>query len=174
MIKLLKIREETPEDVDFITKITESAFKNHPYSSQTEHLIIQELRKDNSLSISLVAETENLLIIGHIGFSLVEISDKTLNWYGLAPISVLPQFQNQGVGKQLIKEGLRILKEKNAGGCVVLGSATYYQSLGFKHNINLQLKGVPQEFFLSLNFGISNPLGEVKYHPAFYLFNTSL
>ncbi|BAQ62169.1 acetyltransferase [Geminocystis sp. NIES-3708] len=114
----------------------------------------------------MVAEKEELLI-GHIAFSPVEISDGTKNWYGLAPVSVKPQFQNQGVGKKLIREGLKILEQKNADGCVVLGEPEYYQKFGFKNNSNIELMGVPQEFFLSLNFGTSTPKGQVKYHLAF-------
>ncbi|BAQ63504.1 GNAT family N-acetyltransferase [Geminocystis sp. NIES-3709] len=166
MINFIKIREETSNDINLITEITKSAFKNHPYSNHTEHLIVKELRKHNCLSISLVAEKEELLI-GHIAFSPVEISDGTKNWYGLAPVSVKPEFQNQGVGKKLIREGLKILEQKNADGCVVLGEPEYYQKFGFKNNSNIQLMEVSQEFFLSLNFGTSTPKGQVKYHPAF-------
>jgi len=88
----------------------------------------------NTLLIaSLVAEVDGR-VVGHIAFSPVTISDGTRNWYGLGPVSVLPEYQRQGIGKALIQEGLARLKSLNAGGvCLVAiliitgnsGSGTY-------------------------------------------------
>jgi len=65
--------------------------ENH-YSAQTEHLMIKELRAAGALSLSLVAEADGK-IVGHVAFSEVTINDEFQNWYGLGPISVLPELQ---------------------------------------------------------------------------------
>ncbi len=63
-----------------------------------------------ALSISLVAEI-NGQIVGHIAFSPITASDGTKDWYGLGPVSVLPDHQKQGAGKALINNGLSLLKD---------------------------------------------------------------
>ena len=99
------IRSETDTDVNAITEVTVSAFKTLKISNHTEEFIIAALRVAKALTISLVAEV-NGRVIGHIAFSPLTISDGTRNWYGLGPVSVLPEYQRQGIGKALIREGL--------------------------------------------------------------------
>ncbi len=81
-----------------------------PISRQTEHFIVNALRLAGALSISLVAEI-NSQIVGHIAFSPITASDGSKDWYGLGPVSVLPDHQKQGVGKALINNGLSLLKD---------------------------------------------------------------
>jgi putative acetyltransferase len=88
----LILRKETIADIDAITKVTIAAFKNLAVSNQTEQYIINALRNANALTISLVAEVDGN-VVGHIAFSPVTISDGSLNWYGLGPISVSPEYQ---------------------------------------------------------------------------------
>lgn len=73
----------------------------------------------------------------------VAISDGTANWYGLGPISVLPELQRQGVGKALIGEGLSRLRDMGAGGCCLVGHPEYYVKFGFQNLPGLVLEGVP-------------------------------
>ncbi|HKK48263.1 MAG TPA: N-acetyltransferase, partial [Alkalispirochaeta sp.] len=87
----LVIRNETPDDVDAITEVTIAAFKTMPISRHTEQFIIEELRAAKALTVSLVAEV-NSRVIGHIAISPVTISDGTPEWYGLGPVSVLPEY----------------------------------------------------------------------------------
>jgi len=116
--------------------------------------------------VSLVAELEDTLV-GHIAFSPVEISDGTQAWYGLGPVSVLPAYQRQGIGKTLIKEGLSRLKALNAQGCCVVGHPDYYLKMGFKNCAGLRHEGVPQEVFFALSFNGPIPKGQVTFHEAF-------
>lgn len=71
-------------------------------TSHTEHHIVAALRDAGALIISLVAE-QNGQIVGHVAVSPVMIngSDKE-NWFGLGPISVLPDHQGQGIGSALM------------------------------------------------------------------------
>ena len=97
------IRSEIDADVSAITDITFAAFKTLEISNHTEQFIITALRAARALAVSLVAEVDGR-IIGHIAFSPLTISDGTRDWYGLGPVSVLPEYQRQGIGKALIRE----------------------------------------------------------------------
>ena len=160
------IRKETDADIAAITEVTLAAFKNHPISNQTEHFIINALRDADALTLSLVAEIDGS-VVGHIAFSPVIISDGTKDWYGLGPISVLPEYQKQGIGKSLVNEGLSSLKELSGQGCVLVGDPKYYQRFGFKNFPELVHEGVPQEVFLALSFTKRVPQGIVLFHEGF-------
>ena len=160
------IRKETVADIEAITEVTIAAFKTLPISNQTEQFIIKALRSANSLTISLVAEIDER-VVGHIAFSPVTISDGTKDWYGLGPISVLPEYQKQGIGKSLIYEGLSSLKELGGQGCALVGDPNYYKLFGFKNFPELVHEGVPPEVFLALPFNKNVPQGIVVFHEGF-------
>ncbi len=160
------IRRETDADMSAITEVTAAAFKTLEISNHTEQFIIAALRAAKALTISLVAEVD-VRVIGHIAFSPLTISDGTRNWYGLGPVSVLPEYQRQGVGKALIQEGLSRLKEMNAQGCCLVGHPEYYRKFGFKNMPGLVLEGVPQEFLFALSFDGHTPQGTVTFHDGF-------
>ena len=160
------IRNKIESDIEAISDITKVAFENHPYSNNTEQFIINNLRAANALTISLIAEIGGKLV-GHIAFSPVTVSDGSDNWYGLGPISVLPDYQKQGIGKSLINEGICLLKDLGAEGCVLVGNPNYYERFGFRSPSELIHEGVPQENFLALLFGNRIPKGVVQFHQAF-------
>ena len=160
------IRNEIDVDIDAISEVTIAAFKTLEVSNQTEHFIIKALRAAKALKVSLVAE-EGGRVIGHIAFSPVTISDGTQNWYGLGPVSVLPEHQRKGIGKSLIQEGLSRLKNLNAQGCCLVGHPDYYRKFGFKNIAGFVHEGVPEEVFLSLSFDEHIPQGTVTFHEGF-------
>ena len=160
------IRSETDNDVSAITEVTLAAFKTLEISNHTEQFIIAALRAAGTLAVSLVAEVDGR-VAGHIAFSPVTISDGTQNWYGLGPVSVLPAYQRQGIGKALIREGLSRLKDMNAQGCCLVGHPDYYRKFGFKNMSGLVHEGVPQEVFFALSFDGHTPQGSVAFHEGF-------
>ncbi len=160
------IRNEIESDIKAISEITKAAFENLPISNHTEQFIINVLRDANALTISLVAEADNK-VVGHIAFSPVTISDGSLDWYGLGPVSVLPELQKQGIGKSLVREGLSSLKSLGAKGCVLVGDPGYYERFGFRNLPGLILDGVPQEYFLALPFEGNKTRGVVVFHEGF-------
>ena len=162
----ITIRPECPADEIAIGEVTRLAFLLHPHSSHTEQFIVQALRMANALPVSLVAEHAGR-VVGHIAFSPVIITDGSHSWYGLGPVSVLPEFQGQGIGRALIERGLENLRALGAHGCVLLGEPPFYSRFGFTNVPSLVLEGVPQEFFLSLSFGSDHAHGKVTYHAAF-------
>ena len=160
------IRNETDADVCMISEVTIAAFKTLEISNHTEQFIIEALRAAKALTVSLVAEMD-CRVIGHIAFSPVSISDGTRNWYGLGPISVLPEHQRKGIGKSLIQEGLSQLRDLNAQGCCLVGHPDYYKKMGFKNISGLVHDGVPPEVFLALSFDGHIPQGTVTFHEGF-------
>jgi putative acetyltransferase len=160
------IRRETPADITAITDVTVAAFRNHPFSHQTEHFIVNALRAANALAVSLVAEVDGQ-VVGHIAFSPVAVSDGARSWYGLGPVSVSPERQRRGIGKALILDGLSSLRALGACGCALVGDPGYYARFGFRNSPELRYEGVPQEYFLVLPFGGEIPRGIVVYHDAF-------
>ena len=160
------IRDETGADVDAIRAVTIAAFATLDISNHTEQFIIEALRAAGALALSLVAEMDGR-VVGHIAFSPVTISDGTRDWYGLGPVSVLPAYQRQGIGKALIREGLSRLQKMNAQGCCLVGHPDYYRKFGFRNIPGLGLDGVPPEVFFALSFSGRDPQGSVVFHAGF-------
>jgi predicted N-acetyltransferase YhbS len=161
-----EIRHEVQSDIASIRRLTEEAFALAAHTSGTEHLIIDALRAEGALTISLVALVDKQ-IVGHVAISPVSINGSSVNWYGLGPISVSPTVQNSGVGTFLMHSVLAELKDIGANGCVLLGDPGYYKRFGFKTEPNLVLPNVPPEYFQAISFDDNLPTGEVSYHKAF-------
>ena len=162
----ITIRSEIESDIERIYEITRAAFTNLAISNHTEQFIIRSLRDAKVLTVSLVAEVDNK-VMGHIAFSPVTISDGSPGWYGLGPISVVPELQNRGIGKSLMHEGLSCLKALGAKGCVLVGEPGYYERFGFRNLSDLILDNVPQKYFLALPFEKGKTRGAVVFHEGF-------
>ena len=161
----MNIRFEQPGDIEKIREVNLQAFE-----TETEANLVEALRSADVELISLVAE-ENGEVIGHILFSPVILGD--LKIMGLAPMAVLPDRQNKGVGTKLVKAGLQDCEKAGYEAVVVLGHAGYYPRFGFVPSVNFGIKSeydVPPEVFMvkELREGaLKGAAGTVKYHPAF-------
>lgn len=172
----LIIRSEQARDIPHITHLILQAFDNHPHHDPntgiTEHIIVQNLRKESALTLSLVTEYQQQ-IIGHIAFSPVKFNQAESHWHVMAPVSILPEFQNQGIGSKLIQTGLTALQKLSSDGVVVLGDPNYYQRFGFHHHHSFKVPGVPQHFFMAQAFNDNDTYNdlqkifEVSFHHAF-------
>jgi putative acetyltransferase len=160
------IRDEASADVAAISEVTVAAFETMEISNQTEHFIVEALRSAGALTVSLVAEVDGI-VVGHIAFSPVTMSDGTKGWYGLGPVSVRPDMQRKGIGKALIQEGLSRLKALKAKGCCLIGHPEYYRQFGFENTDGLAYEGVPPEAFFVFPFAESIPQGNVMFHEGF-------
>jgi len=162
----VQIRPESPVDVPEIFAITVAAFRTAAHSAGTEQFIVNALRRAGALTVSLVAELDGSLI-GHVAVSPVTASDGTAGWYGLGPISVLPQHQRSGVGSQLMRAALQALRDGGAAGCMLVGDPAYYRRFGFRAEPGLTYPGVPPEYFMVVPLGGHVPTGVVTFHEAF-------
>jgi len=163
----MDIRSETPGEAAEISAVITEAFTHAPHSDGTESLIVGRLRSQGALSLSLVA-LSGQGIIGHIAFSPVTVTGRACGWFGLAPLSVRPDRQGQGVGTALVQAGLAALRRQGAAGVVVLGDPGFYTRFGFAACADLQFPGPPPEYFQAQSFCTDMPVGEVAYHPAFF------
>ena len=162
----ITIRPEAQGDEATIHGLTKAAFADMPFSDGDEHHLVDRLRKDGDLTLSLVAEDANG-IVGHIAFSPVTISDGTQGWFGLGPVSVWPEIHRKGIGGALIKRGIADMRAAGARGIVLLGSTDYYPRFGFVHEPQLTYPPAPAEYFQCLLLDGKMPSGEVTYAPAF-------
>lgn len=168
----MNIRHETPADHEAIRRINVEAFRNHPVSRQTEHLIVEGLRRAGALEISLVAELEGA-VVGHIAFSLATVGGRDLGWRLLGPLAVLPELQRRGIGSALVRAGLGELRRLGAAGCALVGDPAYYARLDFRQCRGLSWPGVPEQYVLCLPLAAEGPGGEPEgalgCHPAFHV-----
>lgn len=162
----MRIRPEQFADIAAIHALTAAAFQHAEHSAGTEQFIVAALREAGALNISLVAELEQR-IVGHVAVSPVSIGDGSPDWFGLGPLSVLPDRQRQGIGSALLRAALQSLRERGAAGCVLLGEPAFYSRFGFRAHPGLVYPGVPEQYFLGLPLGGPLPSGQVRYHQAF-------
>jgi putative acetyltransferase len=162
------IRPEQPGDINEIRRVHHAAF-----GTDTEANLVDALRNADVETISLVAEDNNE-VIGHILFTPVTINGtEGVKMAGLAPMAVIPVRQRQGIGTQLVNEGLKACEDAGYGAVVVLGHADYYPRFGFTPSVNYGLRSeydVPPDVFMvkELNKGVLKGVtGVVKYHQLF-------
>lgn len=161
------LRPEQAGDEAAIHALTEAAFRPMLFSDGSEPRIVDGLRADGDLALSLVALNMDRAIVGHVAFSPVTIDGAEMGWFGLGPVSVIPTRQRTGIGTMLIERGLAELRQDGAQGCVVLGDPGYYRRFGFVHDPALCYPGPPAEYFQRLVLAGPAPSGVVRYAPAF-------
>ena len=146
---MVHIRPEKSENLPLVNSLIIETFKR-----DTEARLVDRLRRASADYLSLVAD-DNGTIVGHIMFTPATITnDRTVTGMGLAPMAVIPSYQHQGIGKLLVREGLRILQETGCPFVIVLGHPDYYPRFGFqpasRYNIRSQWDDVPDEAFMIL------------------------
>ena len=168
---MLTIRAERPSDYPIIYQLISEAFKTAAHSDGNEADLVNRLRKSASFipELSLVALIDNT-IVGHILFTKARVCETTV--LALAPLSVLPQYQNQGIGQALIREGHAVAEKLGYEYSVVLGYARYYPKTGYvpasRYGIRSPFE-VADENFMAVCFDkTARPLnGIIKYDAAF-------
>ena len=169
MIEALAIRPERECDFDEIRSVVKTAFAGAEHTDGDEHNLVDRLRcTDEYISeLSLVAEV-NGKIVGYAMFSRINIGNAKA--IALAPLAVLPDFQNHGIGRKLIEAGHRKAKDGDYYCSVVLGPPAYYSKSGYlpalQFGINAPFE-IPPQFYLVFPFRPEVPCGTVRYSQAF-------
>ncbi len=127
----MRIRTAIDTDLDGIREIHLCAFP------EDERQIVSKLAIDllveytTPQTISLVAETGNT-VVGHVAFSPVKLDcNKNLQGYILAPLAVMPDYQKQRIGSNLIESGIKALLNTGINILFVYGDPGYYGKFGF-------------------------------------------
>ena len=172
MVRDILIRAETTNDHASVFALNFAAFEQ-----ENESRLVDLLRKSEVFipELSLVAEMDGK-IIGHILFTKLKIIDKDSiihNSISLAPMAVLPEYHNLGIGSELVREGLKLTKSLGFESVIVLGHDKYYPRFGFqpasKWDITCPYE-VPDEVFMVLELipgALANVSGLVQYPEAF-------
>jgi len=161
------IRKEKPKDITNIHHINSIAFE-----TKAEADLVDRLRDSGIPIISLVAEIDDKLV-GHILLTPMTSDNSDIKIAGLAPMAVLPEYQNKGIGSALVEKGLEECADKKYKAVAVLGHPNYYPKFGFIPSTRFDLISeyhVPKEVFM-LKELVSNSLskirGVIKYHEEF-------
>ena len=165
------IRPETAEDYEAIREVNQLAF-----GREEEARLVEALRRlpDFIPELSLVG-IEAGRVVGHILFSpmVIETQEGAVPALALAVLAVRPEFQNQGIGSELVRDGLERCRSLGHRIVVVIGHPKYYPRFGFSPARAQGLKvpfPVPYEAFLALELvpgALDGLAGMVKYPPPF-------
>jgi putative acetyltransferase len=168
----VSIRAERADDQRAIFAVVEAAF-----DSAIEARLVDLIRESANFipELSLVAEVDGR-VVGHVMVSHVALHDVDAQHRicSLAPLSVAPDFQGQGVGSALVRAVAAAVDERGAPLIVLEGSPTYYGRFGFEssaaHGIRITLPPwAPPEAaqVLRLRNYVPAIRGLVVYPPAF-------
>jgi putative acetyltransferase len=165
---MIEIRMETPEDYEAVFEVNRRAF-----GRGNEARLVEALRSSGG-ALSLVAEAGGQ-VVGHILFSPIWIETESgeAPAISLAPMAVLPEFQNQGIGSQLVRRGLEECRRQGNKVVIVLGHPGFYPRFGFSPARAMGVEApfdVPDEPWMALELqpgALQGVSGRVRYPPAF-------
>ncbi|MFQ2270449.1 GNAT family N-acetyltransferase [Aeromonas enteropelogenes] len=161
------LRTERPGDMLPVYELVSAAF-----GRCDEAELVNRLRECGAAVVTMVEE-EEYEFMGHLMLSPITIAGEDGPWLGLAPVAVHPDWQGQGIGSDLIREGLDTALEMDWKAVVVLGDPAYYSRFGFRPASEFGLHciyEVPADCFMAMELqpgGLAGVAGEVLYHPLF-------
>jgi len=173
----MKIIQERSKDFSEVFLLIEKAFLKEEHSDHQEQFLVERLRKSEAFipELSLIAKIGNQ-IVGHILLTKIEIINEqdSIPSLALAPVSVLPKFQNQGIGGKLIKHSHYIARSLGYKSIALLGHPNYYPKFGYqkasKFGIVFPFE-VANEYCMMLELvenGLKDVQGTIKYPKEFY------
>jgi len=146
------------------------------FGQEDEARLVESLRQSEDFiaELSLVA-VEDGRVIGHILFSpiIIETGEAAIPALSLAPMAVRPEFQNRGIGSELVRQGLKECQRLGHKVVVVIGHPTYYPRFGFSSASAKGLESpfqVPDEAFMVIQLvpgALDAISGMIRFPPAF-------
>ena len=173
----LIFRTESSRDYSRVSKLIKHAFKDVPESDHTEHRLVERLRSSDAFipKLSIVVEVDRK-IIGHILLTKIHIQNdqQSFESLALAPVSVHPEFQKNGIGSKLILHAHEVARNLGFTSIVLLGHADYYPRFGYqrasKYGIQLPFNA-PDENCMAIELvedGLKGVSGIVRYPDVFF------
>lgn len=170
------IRQEAPEDHTAVEAVIELAFRDEEISDHSEHHLVARLRHSEAFvpELSLVAEIDGT-IIGHILLTKIKVrkGDAVNGSLALAPVTVHPNRQGQGIGRRLIERAHEVARSLGFKSVILLGHAAYYPRFGYRPTVEFGIQlpfEVPPENCLALELvpdGLKGVEGMVEYPKEF-------
>ncbi|HET9487553.1 MAG TPA: N-acetyltransferase [Chryseosolibacter sp.] len=171
MDRSITIRSELPDDYAAIKTVNDLAF-----GQPNEGTLVEKLRLNPYFikELSLVA-VDNSTVIGHILFFPIKIrsNSEAHASLALAPMAVLPDHQNKGIGGKLVRQGLKVAKQLGFKSVIVVGHKDYYPRFGFSAASKWGIRPpfeVPDESFMAkplIKDGLKGVSGLVEYPEEF-------
>jgi putative acetyltransferase len=162
------IRPETSADHEAIGHVNRLAF-----GQDAEARLVDALRDGGYFRASLVADKDGQ-VVGHVLFSHLPIVTEagTVPALALAPLAVLPEVQNQGIGSALVRRGMEVCKEQRHRIVIVVGHPPFYQRFGFSSKLAAKLESPysGRESFMAVELvpgALDGVTGRVQYPPPF-------
>ena len=135
-MEMLKIRKEEKQDYKEVENLIREAFWNVYVPGCSEHYVAHELRahEDFVPELDLVAELDGR-IVANVMYTIARLTDeageeKKVLTFG--PLSVLPEYQRKGIGKQLLEASFEIAEKMGYDVIVIMGDPNNYVARGFK------------------------------------------
>ena len=173
----ITIRQEMPHDYATVYELIREAFATVEESDHGEQDLVERLRHSSSFipELSLVAETDQGELVGHILLTRIRIINGAQACHSLAvaPLSVLPPWQQQGIGSALIREAHQRAAVLGYGSAVLLGHPDYYQRFGYLPAYRFGISfpfNAPADCCMVIELlpdGLKGVQGRVEYDSAF-------
>ena len=149
----MNIRQENKNDYHNIYQLVQTAFETAKVKDGHEQDLANNLRNSNKYipQLALVAEEEGN-IIGHIMLTKTYVENETGKFEALllAPVSVVLEHRNQGVGSKLIQTDMKLAADMGFQAVFLAGDPAYYHRFGFVPTIQYGIKcsiEIPEELF---------------------------
>lgn len=174
----IRIKQEESTELSEICKLIEVAFANMQESDHQEHLLVDRLHKSDTYipELLLVAKTDKGEIVGYILLTKVEIvsGSEVHTSLAVAPLAILPEYQNKGIGGMLLMEAHKRAASLGYGTAVLLGHKDYYPRFGYREAIKYGIEfpfDVPSEYCMVIELipdTLHNVNGIVRYPSVFF------
>jgi predicted N-acetyltransferase YhbS len=137
----VKIRQEQSCDYDAVYQLVKESFLAENHTEEPDYLNALRTKSDFIPELSLVAETEDSIIVGQIALHQTTISYSNSQDVQLtvSPLSVSPKCFRRGVGSALLREGLKLAREMGYKVVFLWGDPNFYSRFGFvpSYKINI-------------------------------------
>jgi predicted N-acetyltransferase YhbS len=129
----VKIRQEQSYDYDVVYQLVKESFLTENHTEEPNYLNALRTKSEFIPELSLVAETEDGIIVGQIALhqTTVNYSNSQDVQLTVSPLSVSPKCFGRGVGSALLREGLKIAREMEYKVVFLWGDPNFYSKFGF-------------------------------------------